>query len=365
LSRSYRTLLNYGKYHRIWPYVDTNGEELYVSVALVRPYSKPICKLLVSRDHGESWSEIADFHSLDRRNTTSGQPFLTSQGTILAPMWNAGFYTHGRMWFAIYRSKGRGTTWEKVYEDPMGTYGKHFFEDSTDGSLYIGVGVGGGGSNGKVSSTPSKSYLLKSTDAGETWTKVLHINYPTAIYDGTAKDQTILVTAREKKSVFKSMNGGRSWIETTLGRTARNIANVKELNKFVVTSNSRLFVSQDGVKWININSPIRLMFRYPIFRNGKLYMTGVGWRSLVISTDINKWYVIFDATKIAHGSVFARMSLLNDYIFIGDEMNGILLRLKLQDHNDKSVTALRLLEYNARCLSFIVGLALKRFKKSL
>jgi len=233
LSRSYCTLLNYGKYHRIWPYVDPKRGELYVSVALVRPYSKPICKLIVSRDNGESWSEIADFHSLDKRNTTSGQPFVTSQGTILATTWNAGFYTHGEMWFAIYRSKGPETTWEKVYEDSMGTYGKHFFEDSADGNLYIGVGVGGGGINGKVSSTPSKSYLLNSTDAGETWTKVLHINFPTAIYDGIAKDQTILVTAREKKSVFKSMNGGRSWTETTLGRTARNIANVKELNEFV------------------------------------------------------------------------------------------------------------------------------------
>lgn len=365
MSSSCCTLLDYGKYHRIWPYVDPKRGELYVSVALVRPYSKRICKLLVSQDDGKSWNDIADFHSLDRRNTTSGQPFVTSQGTILATTWSAGFYTHGEMWFAIYGSKDRGTTWEKVYEDPMGTYGKHFFEDSADGSLYIGVGVGGGGVNGKVSSKPSKSYLLKSTDAGETWTKVLHINYPTAIYDGTAKDQTILVTAREKKSVFKSMNGGRSWIETALGRTARNISNVKELNKFVVTSNSRLFVSQDGVKWIKINSPIRLMFRYPIFRNGKLYMTGVGWRSLVISTDFNKWYVIFDATKIAHDSIFARMSLLNNYIFIGDEMNGMLLRLKLQDHNDKSVTTRRLLEYNARCLSYIVGLALKQFKESL
>jgi len=80
---------------------------------------------------------------------------------------------------------------------------------------------------------------------------------------------------------------------------------------------------------------------------------------------MNKWYVVFDATKIAGGGVFARMSLMNDYIFIGGEMNGMLLRLKLQDHNDKSVTALRLLEYNARRLPFIVGLALKHIKKSL
>lgn len=329
----------------------------------MRPYSKPICKLLVSRDYGESCSEIANFHSLDKRNTTSGQPFVTSHGTILVATWNAGFYTHGEMWFAIYRSKSCGTTWEKVYEDPMGTYGKHFFENSADGSLYIGVGVGGGGINDKVGSTPSKSYLLKSTDAGETWTQVLDINYPTAIYDGTvAKDQIILVTAREKKSVFKSVNGGSSWTETILGRTARNIAYVKELNEFVVTSDDCVFVSNDGVKWVKVDSPIKLMFRYPMLRNGKLYMIGVGWRSLIISTDMKKWFVTFDATKFTGSNFFARMTMLDDYIFVGDEMNGMLLRVKLQGDDNKSVTALQLLEYNLRYLLSITGLALKHFK---
>ena len=213
-----------------------------------------------------------------------------------------------------------------------------------------------------MSSTPSKSYLLKSTDAGETWTKVLDVNYPTAIYDGTvAKDQTILVTAMEKKSVFKSMNGGRSWTETTLGRTARNIANVKELNEFVVTSDDCVFVSNDGLKWIKINSPTKLMFRYPMFRNGKLYRTGVGWRSIVISTDMKKWYVTFDATKITGSNLFAKMAITDDYIFVGDEMNGMLLRVKLQGDNNKSVTALQLLEYNVRYLLSITGLALKNF----
>ena len=128
MSRSYCALLNFGRYHRIWPYADLKRKELYVGVALVRPYSKPICRLLFSRDHGESWSEIADFRLLDKRNTTSGQPFVTCHGTILAATWSAGFYTHGEMWFAIYGSNDRGTTWEKMYEDPLGTYGKHFLK---------------------------------------------------------------------------------------------------------------------------------------------------------------------------------------------------------------------------------------------
>lgn len=363
MNRFYCTLLNYGKHHRIWPFVDLKRRELYVSVALVRPYSEPICKLFVSPDYGESWSEVADFHLLDKRNTTTGQPFVTDRGAIYVPTWSAGFYTHGETWFAIYKSADQGSVWKKVYEDTKSTYGKHFFENSAECSLFLGVGVGGGGTDSKIASTPAKSYLLKSIDAGETWTKVLDVNYPTAIYSGTAaKNQTILVAAREKKSVFRSVDGGCSWTEVTLGNTARNVSYIKELNEFIVTSDNCIFASRDGVTWVKINSPIKLLLRYPIFRNGKLYMTGVGWRSLVISTDLKKWYVTFDATKFTGSNLFARMAIMNDYIFIGDEMNGMLLRVKLQDHSDKCVTTRQLLEYNARYLISITGLALKHFK---
>ncbi len=362
MSSVLRVLLNYGKPHRIWPYARPKSHELYVSVALVRPHIKSVCKLLVSRDHGDSWNELGDFYSIDRRNTTSGQPFLTSHGTLLFATWDAGFYTHGKMWLAIYRSNNLGASWEKVYEDPNGSYGKHFFEDTFDGSLYIGVGVGGGGLGGKVSSTPAGSYLLKSTDGGETWNKVLEINYPTAIYSGTVDKAQTIITAREKKSVFKSLDRGRSWTELTLGNTVRNVSFIKELNQFVVTSNDGIFVSKDGSKWMRINSPIRLLLRYPTFLNGKLFMTGVGWRSLVVSTDMAKWYVIFDATRFTDSNLSARMAIVDDYILIGDEINGMLLRIRLNSFDIKPLTVLRHLEYTSRYLFSIGKLAMRRLQ---
>ncbi len=342
---SARAILNYGKYYRIWPHVDVSRNDLYVSVGLARPFVKPLCKLLVSRDYGKSWKEIADFHSADKRNTTTGQPFVANEGSIFVPVWSAGFYTHGNMWIAIYKGEEYGTSWKKVYEDAGGTYGKHFFQSSTDETLYIGVGVGGGGSNGRISSTPAKSYLLKSTDAGRTWRKVLKVDHPTSLYSGVAFDDTILVAARERKSVFRSVDGGKSWTETSVGKSARNISYIQELGKFVITSDSCIFVSKDGLTWVRLNSRMKgLILRYPLLYKGRIYMTGVGGRSCVISTDLTKWYITFDATEVTGSNLFARMALVDDYVFLGNEMNGVLLRAKLPTDNNRLVDTLQVLK---------------------
>ena len=345
MNNSFRTVLNYGKYYRIWPYVDVNRNDLYVSVGLARPFGKPLCILLMSKDYGESWSKIADFHSMDKRNTTTGQPFVTNERLIFVPVWSASFYTHGNTWIAIYKSEEHGTSWKKVYEDTRGTYGKHFFQSSTDGTLYIGVGVGGGGSKGRISSTPAKSYLLKSTDLGKTWRKVLKVDYPTSLYSGATLDETILVAARERKSVFRSVDGGDSWTETYVGKSARNVSYIKELQKFVMTSDSCIFVSNDGLTWVQVYSRMKgLILRYPTLYKGRIYMTSVGWRSHVISTDLNKWYITFDATKVTGSNLFARMAMVDDYVFLGNETNGALLRVKLPTDGHRPINTPQILE---------------------
>lgn len=345
-------VLNYGKYHRIWPFVNTNRNELYVSVALPRPSTRPLCKLIRSKDYGRSWTEIADFHTLDKRNTTTGQPFVTREETLLIPVWNAGFYTHGTSWFAIYKSNDSGSSWEKVYENPKGTYGKHFFQGPA-GNLYIGVGLDGGGSKGRVSPTPGKSYLLRSRDMGQTWEEILRVDYPTALYSGVALDDiTILVAAREKKSLFLSVNGGKTWKEMRMGNSMRSISYIKELDKIVVTSNSALFISDDAESWTRLNAPIKgLMLRYPTWYKRKLYMSSAAWwRSYVVSTDLNKWYLSFDVTRETGSNLGARMAVLGDYMFIGDEANGTLLQAKLSSIDNRTISTLQKLDGNLRYL---------------
>ncbi|RLI44655.1 hypothetical protein DRO69_06885 [Candidatus Bathyarchaeota archaeon] len=345
---TFHVLLDYGKYCRIWPYIDKRTDELYVSVGLARSFKEPLCKLLLSRDYGESWDQIADFQSMDKRNTTTGQPFITAEGVILLPVWNAGFYTHGATWFAIYRSYDHGASWQKVYEDVNGTYANHFFQDISDGSIYIGVGVGGGGTKNRVRYAPTKSYLLKSPDLGTSWQRVLEVDYPTALYGGTAFNGTVLATAREKKAVFRSVDGGNSWFEIYLGNIARSATYIEELEKTVISSNSSIFVSSDSSSWIQIKAPIiGLALRYPTFYKGQLYMTGVGYGgSYVISTNLNKWQVIFDEKESSNNNFFARMAIANDYIFLGGELNGVLLRVKASLCKPRSINAFNLLKTN-------------------
>ena len=365
MNRLFQILLNYGKYYRIWPYVDANHKVTYVSVGLGRPFGKPLCKLLMSKDYGRSWDEIADFHSMDKRNTTTGQPFATTERVIFVPVWSASFYTHGETWFAIYKSEDYGSKWEKVFEDRTGTYGNHFFQNPADGSVYIGVGVGGGGSKGKIRYIPAKSYLLKSLDLGTTWRKVLEVDYPTALYSGTVlDDKMILVTARDKRSAFRSVDGGSSWSEIRIRKTTRNIFYSKNLNKLVITSDSSIFVSDDGSTWVRLDTPIKgLVLRYPTLYKGKLYMIGVGWRSYVISTDLNNWYMTFDVTNKTGSNSFARMAMVNDYAFLGNELNGVLLRAKLPIDDHKPISTPQFLKINLKYLISITKHKIKHVLK--
>lgn len=356
-----RMLLNYGENHRIWPFADTRNRAIYASVARVRPSAKPVCKLFRSGDYGESWTELADFHSMNKRNTTTGQPFVSTDSSIFVPVWNAGFYTHGVLGLAIYRSDDKGVSWIKMYEDLHDTYGKHFFE-SPEGDLYLGVGQGGGGTDGKVSPRPGKSRLLLSRDTGQNWEEILSVNYPTALYSGVALDnETVLVAAREKKSLFLSPDGGKTWKETHLGHKTRSVSYVKELSKIVVSSDSALFISDDVVKWSRFDIPVKgLMLRYPTWHEGRLYMSGVAWRSYIVSTDLNTWALNHDVTRETSSNLGARMTMLDDNIFIGDEANGTLIRVELPFESNIPINLIQLLKGNLSCLGYMAKHVIRR-----
>jgi Ca2+-binding RTX toxin-like protein len=350
LSASAQALLDYGKYYRVWPFFDTRNNKLYVSVGLLRPLVRPVCQLFQSTDYGQTLNQIADFHLLDKRGTTTGQPFVADNGDIFVPIWNSGFYTHGQTWLAIFKSEDEGGSWEKVYEDYQSTYGKHFFQNPTNHDLYLGVGVNGGGRNNKVTSTPANAYLLRTQDDGKTWRKMLQVNYPTALYSGAvSNDNVTIVTAREKKSVFTSLNDGLSWTEKYLGNTARNVSYFKELNRFVVSSNSSIFVSSDGFSWHRINTPIKwIVLRYPTLRKGKIYFSSVVGRSFILSTDFEKWYINFDATKVAGSTLFSRMAAADKFFFLGNELYGILLRADIPLDDGRPIGTLELLKTNVK-----------------
>jgi photosystem II stability/assembly factor-like uncharacterized protein len=288
--------------------------------------------ILVSKDSGQTWRELADFHAMDKIHTTTGQPFVTERGIIFVPVWNAGFYTNGVTSFAIYRSEDRGSNWEKVYYDPLGTYAKHFFSNETGDTIYLGVGVNGGGLGGRIKYTPDESYLIKSEDYGRTWKKCLRVKYPTALYSGIVLDhETLLVTAREGKSVFRSVNEGKSWSRIPLSKPARCIAKIGDVT--IISSDNAIFASHDdGLNWKMHNTFVKgLALRYPSQLGDKILMIGAGWRSLVLAAykNVNEWLVIFDGTRVTGSRYMLRMSILKNSIFLGDEFEGKLLKVPI------------------------------------
>jgi len=341
-----KLVLNYGPFHRIWPAVGSE-ETLYASVSAVRSFVRPICKLLESKDFGDSWIELADFHLLNPNNSTTGQPFTSIDGTPVVSLWDENFYEFGRTWLAIYRSEDGGQSWEEAYSDPAATYGNHFFQNSRDGRIYLCAGLGGGGSEGKVSFAPARGLLLRSQDSGRSWNRCLEVDGPTALYDGVAFDDIVVVSARDRGSIFRSEDKGETWREIPFGRSARNVARVGE--NVVVSSDGALFISSDeGRGWVRKDCPLRnLALRYPTpFQDG-IAVTGVGWRSFVLTVDPqrNRWKVILDATRVAHTKLMARMALTKDYLFLGDEAEtGTLLKADIDSLRRSATFPYRVLD---------------------
>jgi len=322
-------LLNYGPFHRIWPAADRIGN-IYITVSSVRSFANPICKFFKSDDLGNSWIELADFLSMDEKNSTTGQPFVSREGLILASVWDSSYYQFGKTWLAIYRSNDDGLNWDIVYSNPAATYGKHFFEGDRQGEVYLCAGIGGGGSEGEVHYAPARGLLLRSLDSGKSWDICLEVDSPTALYDGTVSNGITIVSARERGSIFRSDDSAKTWSEVRLGAAARNVSRIG--SNIVVSSDSAIFISRDeGCSWIKRKSPLRnLVLRYPTLLQDQILMTGVGWRSLILATDLegNEWRISLDATKFARSKFMTRLATAREYFFLGDEIEaGVLLRV--------------------------------------
>jgi len=110
-----------------------------------------------------------------------------------------------------------------------------------------------------------------------------------------------------------------------------------------------------------VNAPVKgLMLRYPTWHKHRVYMSGVGWRGYVVSTDLKKWYLSFDVTKETGSNLGARMAVLDDYIFIGDEANGVLIRIRLPSNPDESINLGQILRGNISYLTFLTKYVVQR-----
>lgn len=313
---------NFGRPWRVWPFSD--GKRLLVTLATGRPGGPKRCEVYCSQN-GVTWDLKRQFFPKNPRATSTGQPFITSSGVFLVPVWDVEYYSEGKNYFGIYRSDDGGESWELVFEDPNGTYANHFFESPDGSCLYIGVGSGGGGKEGDISFRPGGSYLLQSSDEGRTWSKCLIYDKPCSLYQGVATNAgEVFLTTREQKVLLRGFPGLSDFQEIHIGNYTRCISYIKDLNKYVISSNSSIFVSNDCIHWSVKKMPmVSLYLRYPTFAGGLLYFTAVGRKSIVVATDLRDWYLINDFSNITSSS-FARMALFKNQIFCGSEFDGLL-----------------------------------------
>jgi photosystem II stability/assembly factor-like uncharacterized protein len=270
---------------------------------------------------------------------------------MLLGVWDARYYEFGTCGLAIYRTQDDGATWQQVFFDGEMTYGKHFFSGTNQDELYLCAGAGGGGAGGAVAFTPDEGVVLKSTDSGRTWHRCLAAESPTSVYDGIAWRGSVLVTARERCSVFRSIDDGVSWQERSLSLPARTIGAVGD--RLIVTSDSAVFVSTDGGEtWSMCRAPIRgLVLRYPIGvpgTEGEIIVSAVGWRSLLLRVDLasNEWFIAADFTAFLRSASMTRLALSGDFVFAGDESaSGVLMRVPTNKLQRRSTSRHRVLGY--------------------
>lgn len=317
--------LDVGVPARVWPYARSGAAVL--SIATGRPHARRLCEVHTSAGDDE-WKKVGEFSGQDPRQSTTGQPFLTSRGTILVPVWDVDFYTHGRTYFCIQRRGAEGSRFEKVYEDTDGTYANHFLETAGGAGVFIGVGVKGGGAEGKVGFTPGSGYILGSTDDGRTFERVLRYDKPCSLYQGVqTRGGSVLWSTRGQKSLIDLESG----TETALGDATRCVAFVEALDTFVMTSNSAIFLSADAADWRKVPFPLPgYALRYPTLVGGRLLFTAVGWRSLLVAYEGGKWLLVKELSG-ATRSTFARMALFKDVVLCGSEFDGKLFRFSVRD----------------------------------
>ena len=321
-----KVLWRLGMPWRIWPFAA--GNRLLVSVATGRP-GGPKGNVLFASADGVKFAPIVDLMGCDPRATTTGQPFLTSRGTILVPAWDVDFYDKGATYCSIFRSGDGGSTWDKVFEDEDGTYANHFFESADGKHLFIGVGRGGGGRDGVIRFTPASSYLLKSKDDGRSWFTVLEYDKPSSLYQGVAlTDDLVYVTTREQRSLVRLAMPSGAWREESFRTMTRCVEYVPELQRFVISGDGCIYTSTDTEAWERIIAPVRGPLRYPFFCDGMVYVATAQFPFSVLATDFKRWYMVHDFSRVVTSPV-TRVAVLGDHIYTGSEFEGYFLKSPL------------------------------------
>jgi len=118
----------------------------------------------------------------------------------------------------VAKSADNGQTWQSIYDDPIPTPSAVFdlvIDNYNPQIFYIGTGWGG---------------ILKSEDEGASWKRILEIGEKTQKIIMSEKDSQALVVTTMNNGIFKTFNGGESWINLKLNIENKNQPASSQIN---------------------------------------------------------------------------------------------------------------------------------------
>ncbi|MBX3119345.1 MAG: hypothetical protein KF784_09780 [Fimbriimonadaceae bacterium] len=242
-----------------------------------------------STDGGKNWTKI--LYVDDKTGPGDMVMNPSNPKEILVGMWQKIRYPwsllNGGPSSAIYKTVDAGKTWKKITngmpEGNIGRIGLDYYRKNPKVvvALIESNASGGGGGGGGVTNTGGGTY--RSTDGGESWTKVNNLN-PRPFYfslprqDPSDLDRIYVAGT----NLHMSSDQGKTFTTMPINRTVHVDYHAmwidpKDSNHIIVGNDGGLYQSRDrGVKWEHINSMVISQFYAVHYDMRKPYWVGGG-----------------------------------------------------------------------------------------
>jgi photosystem II stability/assembly factor-like uncharacterized protein len=248
----------------------------------------------------------------DVYKTTDGGLTWAASGTAGEPLYavdvsNSTVYAVGRS----------GSTWKST--DEGNNYFAAFDAVTVGQVRYIRFvnSTTGYASTGSTTTTDSLGYLLKTTNAGMTWTDVGY-NFKHLVYSFALASSNVWYIGRGRNAIFKTTDGGATFVEQAQPITSAtahfyDIGFVDENNGYASTSTGGIIKTTDGgTTWENANSPFGTTAVYAInvFSANKVLAVGGSAKAFMTTDGGATWEAV---TTNIPGNFFTTRFLNDNY----------------------------------------------------
>ncbi len=203
------------------------------------PFTFPTGQYIVAVFNSDSYlymgGSVGNYRSADGGNTWNQMPTLVEE--TYSYMKFGSYIFAGTYGGGVYRSSDSGNTWS-VYNN--GLFNSYAVALSHDGSsIYAATGNG----------------LFKSTNMGGNWLDVtLSVGSP--LFDAVTFDGTYIIVGGPYCGVFRSSDGGSTWVAANSGLTTTDIRALYTVGEtiFLGSASGSYYSIDHGATWVDYNS---------------------------------------------------------------------------------------------------------------